>query len=74
MNLNRCPRNATFLRTTSQLSTQCWAISSKRVHALEKAYEDRDVRLTLIKVESECDLFRAEPCFQSILKRVGLAS
>jgi Flp pilus assembly protein TadD len=42
--------------------------------SLEKAYEDRDVRLTLIKVESKWDLFRAEPCFQSILKRVGLAS
>jgi len=41
---------------------------------LEKAYEDRDVRLTLINVESKWDLFRAEPCFQSILKRVGLTS
>ena len=40
---------------------------------LEKAYEERDVRLTLMKVEPKWRLAQSEACFQSILKRVGLA-
>ena len=39
---------------------------------LEKAYEERDVRLTLLKVDPKWDSFRSDPRFLSILKRIGL--
>jgi hypothetical protein len=39
---------------------------------LEKACEERDVRLTLLKVDPRWDSFRANPRFAKILKRIGL--
>jgi tetratricopeptide (TPR) repeat protein len=39
---------------------------------LEKACEERDVRLTLLKVDPRWDSFRANPRFVAILKRIGL--
>jgi TolB-like protein/class 3 adenylate cyclase/Flp pilus assembly protein TadD len=39
---------------------------------LEKACDDRDVRLTLLKVEPRWDSFRSNPRFVAILKRIGL--
>jgi len=39
---------------------------------LEKAIEDRDVRLTLLKVDPKWDSFRSNPRFIAILKRIGL--
>ena len=39
---------------------------------LEKACEDRDVRLTLLKVDPRWDSFRSNPRFVAILKRIGL--
>ena len=39
---------------------------------LEKAIEDRDVRLTLLKVDPKWDSFRSNPRFIAVLKRIGL--
>jgi TolB-like protein/tetratricopeptide (TPR) repeat protein/class 3 adenylate cyclase len=39
---------------------------------LEKACEERDVRLTLLKVDPRWDSFRSNPRFVAILKRIGL--
>ena len=39
---------------------------------LEKACEDRDVRLTLLKVDPRWDSFRSNPRFIAILKHIGL--
>jgi serine/threonine-protein kinase len=39
---------------------------------LEKACDDRDVRLTLLKVEPRWDSFRSNARFVAILKRIGL--
>jgi TolB-like protein/Flp pilus assembly protein TadD len=39
---------------------------------LEKACEERDVRLTLLKVDPRWDSFRSNPRFAAILKRIGL--
>lgn len=38
---------------------------------LEKAYEDRDISLTFIKVEPRWDEYRGEPRFGDLLRRVG---
>jgi serine/threonine-protein kinase len=40
---------------------------------LEKAYAERDVRLTFIKVEPKWDAWRTTPRFVEILNRTGLA-
>jgi len=40
--------------------------------SLEKACEERDVRLTLLKVDPRWDSFRSNPRFIAILKRIGL--
>ena len=40
---------------------------------LENAVDDRDVRLTLLKVDPRWDSFRSNPRFLAILKRIGLA-
>lgn len=40
---------------------------------LEKAYAERDVRLTFIKVEPKWDAWRTTPRFIEILNRIGLA-
>jgi TolB-like protein/tetratricopeptide (TPR) repeat protein/class 3 adenylate cyclase len=39
---------------------------------LDKACEQRDVRLTLLKVDPRWDSFRSNPRFITILKRIGL--
>jgi TolB-like protein/class 3 adenylate cyclase len=39
---------------------------------LEKAYQDRDIRLCRLKVDSKWDSMRSEPRFREILKRLGL--
>ena len=39
---------------------------------LEKAYEERDVRLSFLKIAPKWDSFRSDPRFVAILKRVGL--
>jgi TolB-like protein/class 3 adenylate cyclase/Flp pilus assembly protein TadD len=39
---------------------------------LEKGCEERDVRLTLLRVEPRWDSFRSNPRFVAILKRIGL--
>ncbi|MEJ7578885.1 MAG: tetratricopeptide repeat protein, partial [Pyrinomonadaceae bacterium] len=40
---------------------------------LEKAYEERDVRLTFLKVDPKWDSFRPDPRFADLLRRIGLA-
>jgi DNA-binding winged helix-turn-helix (wHTH) protein/Tfp pilus assembly protein PilF len=39
---------------------------------LEQAYQDRDVRLTWLRVESKWDSLRSDPRFVDLQKRVGL--
>ena len=39
---------------------------------LEKAYQDRDMRLCRLKVDPRWDAMRSEPRFGAILKRIGL--
>jgi TolB-like protein/class 3 adenylate cyclase/Tfp pilus assembly protein PilF len=39
---------------------------------LEKAYQDRDIRLCRLKVDSKWDSMRSEPRFVEILRRIGL--
>jgi len=39
---------------------------------LEKAYEERDVRLGFLKIDPKWDALRGDPRFVSILERVGL--
>jgi TolB-like protein/Flp pilus assembly protein TadD len=39
---------------------------------LQKALDERDVRLTLLKVDPRWDSFRSNPQFVAILKRIGL--
>jgi TolB-like protein/Flp pilus assembly protein TadD len=39
---------------------------------LEKACDERDVRLTVLKVDPRWDLLRSNPRFVAILKRIGL--
>ncbi len=38
---------------------------------LEKAYEERDVRLTFIKIDPKWDSFRSDTRFAAIIKRIG---
>jgi TolB-like protein/Flp pilus assembly protein TadD/class 3 adenylate cyclase len=45
---------------------------NEAVIQLDKACEERDVRLTLLKVDPRWDAFRSNPRFVSILKRIGL--
>lgn len=39
---------------------------------LEKAYEERDVRLTFIKIDPKWDSYRSDSRFADIVKRIGL--
>jgi hypothetical protein len=38
---------------------------------LEKAYQDRHVRLCMLKVDSRFDLLRDDPRFQDLLRRMN---
>jgi DNA-binding winged helix-turn-helix (wHTH) protein/TolB-like protein/lipopolysaccharide biosynthesis regulator YciM len=40
---------------------------------LEKAYEERDVLLTFLKVHPQWDVLRTDPRFADLLRRIGLA-
>jgi hypothetical protein len=39
---------------------------------LEKAYKEREVRLSFSKIDPKWDAFRSDPRFVSILKRIAL--
>ena len=39
---------------------------------LEKACDERDVRVTLLGVDPRWNSFRSQPRFQAVLKRIGL--
>jgi hypothetical protein len=39
---------------------------------LEKAYDERDARLTFIKVDPKWNKLRSDPRFAAIIKRMGL--
>jgi Flp pilus assembly protein TadD len=43
----------------------------KMYDCLERAYEERDVRMTFL-IDPKWDAFRANPRFQNLLSRVGL--
>jgi TolB-like protein/class 3 adenylate cyclase/Flp pilus assembly protein TadD len=45
---------------------------NEAIAQLEKGCEERDVRLTLLKVDPRWDSFRGNPRFVAILKRIGL--
>ncbi len=45
---------------------------SEALALLEKACEERDVRITLLKVDPRWDSLRSNPRFVAILKRIGL--
>jgi hypothetical protein len=39
---------------------------------LEKAYQERDFRMTLLSVSWEFDSFRSDPRFKELVRRMGL--
>jgi hypothetical protein len=41
---------------------------------LEKAYEERDERMVMLKVDPHVDSLRRDPRFQDLLRRMHLAS
>lgn len=41
---------------------------------LERAYQERDIRLTFLKVDARWNDLRAEPRFQALVQRMGLAA
>lgn len=45
---------------------------NETIRWLEKGYEDRDFRMTLLSVAFEFDSFREDPRFKELLRRVGL--
>ena len=42
------------------------------IATLEKAFEERDVRLSFLKIDPKWDSCRSDPRFAAILKRIGL--
>src|SRR6266480_6287401 len=58
----------------TSLAALCYAVGEKddAFAWLEQAYEDRDFRLSQLKVEPKWDAMRSEPRFVAILKRIGL--
>jgi TolB-like protein/Flp pilus assembly protein TadD/class 3 adenylate cyclase len=58
----------------TSLGALCYAVGEKdeAFTWLEQAYEDRDLRLSQLKVEPKWDAMRSEPRFVAILKRIGL--
>ena len=47
---------------------------SRKLHMIDKAYEDHDFILVLLKVEPTFDNLRSDPRFTALLKRIGLDS
>jgi TolB-like protein/Tfp pilus assembly protein PilF len=45
---------------------------TEAIRQLEKAVDDRDVKLSFLKVDPRWDSFRSNPQFMAILKRIGL--
>jgi hypothetical protein len=45
---------------------------NEAIRWLEKAVDERDVRVTLLKVDPRWDSFQSNPHFVAILKRIGL--
>ena len=41
---------------------------------LERAYEERDIRLTFLKVDARWSNLHAQPRFQALAQRMGLAA
>jgi hypothetical protein len=39
---------------------------------LQKGYEDRDFRMTLLSVDYEFDSFRSDPRFAGLVRKMGL--
>ena len=58
----------------TSLAALCYAVGEKdeAFTWLEQAYEDRDLRLSQLKVDPKWDAMRSEPRFVAILKRIGL--
>ena len=58
----------------TSLGALCYAVGEKdeAFTWLEQAYEDRDLRLSQLKVEPKWDAMRSESRFVAILKRIGL--
>jgi hypothetical protein len=46
--------------------------NDEAIKLLEKAYEERDFRLTTITVSFEFDGLRSDPRFKDLVRRVGL--
>ena len=58
----------------TSLAALCYAVGEKddAFTWLEQAYQDRDLRLSQLKVDPKWDAMRSEPRFVAILKRIGL--
>jgi hypothetical protein len=64
-----------IIRGHSRCRSGCFNLSAHQKEALswlDKACNERDVRLTLLKVDPRWDLQRSNPGFLAILKRIGL--
>ncbi|MBA2501465.1 MAG: protein kinase [Pyrinomonadaceae bacterium] len=48
--------------------------TDEAIASLEKGLQQRDVRMTLLKVEPKWNNLRADPRFQDLLRRIGLQS
>ena len=58
-----------------RLRATCYAElgeKEKAFAALNKAYENREYRITLLKVDPRFDSWLDDPRFQDLLRRVGL--
>jgi Flp pilus assembly protein TadD len=58
----------------SNLALAYYAVGNKdaALSQLDRACEERDVRVTLLKVDPRWDSLRSDPRFVAILKRIGL--
>lgn len=77
---NRPPRLDELLKSQGlRMSPFCVAAFYARlgqkdeaIKWLEKGYEERDFRLTLLSVAFEFDSFRSDPRFVELVRRMGL--
>jgi len=65
--------NERYVPSTNLAALYC-ALGEKdeAIAWLDKAYEDRDIRLNRLKVEPKWDSIRSDPRFVAIVKRMGL--